>query len=74
MDRYYDLILGLIPLALLGISAILFLGGIDLTMAVPVGASVSVALIGHAMFVSPPVDNLPTPVDAEPTPHFEAAD
>lgn len=74
MVRYYDLILGLIPLALLGISAILFLGGIDLTMAVPVGATVSVALIGHAMFVSPPVDTVPTRADAEPTTHVEAAD
>lgn len=56
MTGYYDAILGLIPLALLGITGVLTLVGIDLTTAVPVGATVSVGLIGHAMFVRAPVD------------------
>lgn len=59
MARYYDLVLGLIPLALVGISAALVLAGMDLTTAVPLGAVVSVGLIGHAMFVRAPVDPEP---------------
>lgn len=56
MTGYYDLVLGLIPLALVGITGVLTLVGIDFTTAVPLGATVSVALIGHAMFVRAPVD------------------
>jgi Flp pilus assembly pilin Flp len=56
MTDYYDLILGLIPLALLGLTALLTTAGLGLTTAVPLAASVSVALIGHAMFVNGPVD------------------
>lgn len=61
MTGYYDAILGLIPLALLGITGALTLAGIELTTAVPVGATVSVGLIGHAMFVRTPVDQETTP-------------
>jgi hypothetical protein len=56
MTGYYDAILGLIPMALFGITGVLTLAGIELTTAVPIGATVSVALIGHAMFVRAPVD------------------
>lgn len=59
MTGYYDAILGLIPLALLGITGVLTLAGLELTTAVPVGATVSVGLIGHAMFVRAPVDAEP---------------
>ena len=70
MERYYDLVLGLIPLALLGISGLLVLAGYGLTTAVPTGASVSVVLIGHAMFVNGPVDGTTSNV----TDGFEPAD
>ena len=54
MTRYYDYVLGLIPAVLLGVTAILFLAGVQLTMAVPVGAGASVLVIGHALFVNVP--------------------
>lgn len=63
MAGYYDIVLGLIPLALGGIAAALTLAGIGLTVAVPIAALVAVGLIGHGMFV-----NAPT---VEPTPHPE---
>jgi hypothetical protein len=56
MTGYYDLVLGLIPVALLGLTAALTAAGLGLTTAVPVAASVPVALIGHAMFVNAPAD------------------
>ena len=64
MAGYHDLVLGLIPITLLGISAGLVLGGLSLTTAVPTGAGVAVLLIGHAMFVRGPVDE--APVDEAP--------
>ena len=54
MAQYYDLILGLIPLALGGITTVLVAFGVSLTAAVPLAAAVSVALIGHGMFVRSP--------------------
>jgi len=54
MTRYYDYVLGLIPAVLFGLTAILFLAGVQLTMAVPVGAGAAVLVIGHALFVNVP--------------------
>ncbi|MFB6073662.1 MAG: hypothetical protein ABEJ89_01470 [Haloarculaceae archaeon] len=56
MAHYYDFVLGLIPLALAGITAALVVAGVSLTMAVPMASVVSVGLIGHAMFVRTPTD------------------
>lgn len=64
MTSYYDMILGLIPVALFGIAGTLALLGIQITLAVPVAASVSVALIGHALFVNQPEE--PTRTTAVP--------
>lgn len=55
MTTYYDIVLALIPLTLLGASAVLVGVGLSLTAAVPIAASLSVLLIGHAMFVRSPV-------------------
>ncbi|MFB6172799.1 MAG: hypothetical protein ABEJ23_09715 [Haloarculaceae archaeon] len=63
MTGYYDLVLGLIPLALASITAALTFVGLGLTTAVPLAALVSAGLIGHAMFVRAPVD---APVVREP--------
>jgi hypothetical protein len=63
MTGYYDLILGLIPLAMVGITGGLLVAGFELTTAIPIASVVAVALIGHAMFIRSPVD--PTP-DTEP--------
>jgi len=59
MAGYYDLILGLIPLALLGISVVLHVGGVAVTAAVSVAGLVTTALIAHAMFVRTPVRSPP---------------
>ncbi|WP_436928419.1 hypothetical protein [Halosimplex halobium] len=59
MTGYYDLVLGLIPLALGGIAALLAAFGFALTTAIPVASVVAVGLIGHAMFVNGPVDSAP---------------
>ena len=54
MAGYYDVVLGLIPIALLGITAALTVVGLSLTTAVPVAALTAIGLIGHAMFVNGP--------------------
>jgi hypothetical protein len=67
MPGYYDYVLGVIPLALFGITGSLSLFGLALTEAVPLAAGVAVLVIGHAMFLKPPV---PATTAAEtPTPH-----
>ena len=58
MTGYYDVVLGLIPVALLGITAALTVVGVSLTMAVPLGAVAASVLIGHAMFVNAPIDSV----------------
>jgi hypothetical protein len=60
MTGYYDYVLGLIPLTLLGITGLLTALGWGITAAVPVGATSATLLIGHAMFVRAPVA-APTP-------------
>ncbi|WP_226012747.1 hypothetical protein [Halomicrobium salinisoli] len=56
MTGYYDVVLGLIPLALAGISVALWSLGLEWTVAIPLASVVAVGLIGHAMFVRTPVD------------------
>ena len=65
MTGYHDYVLGLIPAALLGITALLALVGFPLQVAVPVGGGVSSLLIAHAMFVRGP--GSVTPVATETT-------
>ncbi|MDS0281519.1 hypothetical protein [Haloarcula onubensis] len=67
MTGYYDIVLGLIPLAMAGITGSLVLAGFALTTAIPLASVVAVGLIGHAMFVNAPVDPVPTEtVQSEP--------
>lgn len=68
MTGYYDIILGLIPLAMAGITGTLLIAGFALTTAIPLASVVAVGLIGHAMFVRAPVDPVPATdaVPAEP--------
>ncbi len=56
MVPYYDLVLGLIPLALFGTTAALVAAGFGLTVAAPVGGVLSALLVGHALFVRGPGD------------------
>jgi len=74
MARYYDLVLGLIPLALGGIAAALTAAGFALTTAVPLASAVAVGLMGHAMFVNGPVEaGDEAPARSEPA-SFQSAD
>jgi len=71
MTDYYDLVLGIIPLALGGVAAVLTVLGIPLTTSVGLAGGLSVGVIGHAMFVNAPVDG-PSTTDA-PTTNAPAA-
>ncbi|ERH07619.1 MAG: hypothetical protein J07HN4v3_03265 [Halonotius sp. J07HN4] len=62
MVQYYDYVLGMIPLVLVGLTALLSAAGFELTAAIPVGAGVAALIIGHALFV-----NMPTQPTAEST-------
>lgn len=55
MTEYYDVVLGLIPIALIGITLSLLGLGLEPTIAVPTASLAAVGLIGHAMFVRSPV-------------------
>jgi hypothetical protein len=57
MTGYYDIVLGLIPITLLGISGVLVGFGLDLTTAVPLASVVAVGVIGHSLFVNGPVSD-----------------
>ncbi|KTG08329.1 hypothetical protein AUR64_19025 [Haloprofundus marisrubri] len=59
MTGYYDYVLGLIPLVLFGVTAILTTAGVGLTTAVPIAAIGSVGIMGHALFVNGPVESQP---------------
>ncbi|EMA47565.1 hypothetical protein [Halococcus saccharolyticus] len=75
MAQYYDYVLGLIPLALGGITALLAAIGVSITVAVPLAASVAVALIGHGMFVrAPGAEPAPAPAPRADVSSFESAD
>ncbi|WP_331234463.1 hypothetical protein [Natronorarus salvus] len=51
MTQYHDLVLLFIPLALFGVAGPLTLAGVSLSIAVPIGASLAIAIMAHALFV-----------------------
>ncbi|WP_144921952.1 hypothetical protein [Halorubrum salsamenti] len=55
MTGYYDYVLGLIPAALIGVTAFLNLIGLSLTAALPGGALAAGIIMAHAVFVKAPV-------------------
>lgn len=61
MTGYYDIVLGLIPLSLAGLTALFFVGGMSLSASVPLASVVSLGLMGHAMFVNGPVASPTSP-------------
>ena len=63
MTGYYDYVLGAIPLALLGGTGLLSATGISLSAAVPLAALLAVLVIGHALFVNAPTDDVDVAVD-----------
>lgn len=58
MTGYYDYVLGLIPAALIGVTAVLNLVGLSLTAALPGGALAAGIIMSHAMFVRNPVTDV----------------
>jgi hypothetical protein len=60
MTGYYDLILVLIPAALLGVGGTLLLAGIPQPVAVSLAGTAAVGMIGHAIFVNGPVASTPS--------------
>ena len=58
MTGYYDYVLGAIPLALLGGTGLLSVVGVSLTTAIPLAATIAVLVIGHALFVNAPTDDV----------------
>ncbi len=60
MTEYHDLVLLFIPLTLFGVSGPLALGGVTLSIAVPVGATIAIGIMAHALFVRARRDH-PTP-------------
>jgi len=55
VKNYYDYILVLIPLTMITIPVFLITIGMNITTAIPIGATICLALIGHAMFINDPV-------------------
>ena len=70
MAQYYDYVLGVIPLLLVGLTGILSVAGLAFTAALPVGAGVAALVIGHALFVNIPPQ--PTAESTEPTQRVKA--
>jgi len=68
MTRYYDYVLGLIPAAMGGVTLLLFISGIQLTVAVPAGAATAALIIAHALFVNVPgeVESITEPQSNRP--------
>jgi hypothetical protein len=75
MTGYYDIVLGLIPLSLIAVTGVLSVVGFSVTSAVPLAATIPVALIGHALFVNSPVDDTQSPTETvESSNSFDPAD
>ncbi|AGN02856.1 hypothetical protein L593_14600 [Salinarchaeum sp. Harcht-Bsk1] len=56
MTGYYDLILALIPIALLGIGGALLVAGVPQSVAVSLAGTTAFGMMGHAIFVNGPVE------------------
>lgn len=54
MTGYYDAILGVIPLALVGVTGALTFAGVGVSLSVTIAALVAIGFIGHALFVRAP--------------------
>ncbi len=68
MTTYYDVVLGVIPLtfvAVIGVSATV---GTDLVITLTAGSVLAAGLVGHALFVNPPITHPPTATDRQATP------
>ncbi len=55
MMTYYDVVLGLIPAMFISAFLLYFITGLSWTVTIPSAATVSALVIGHALFVNPPI-------------------
>jgi len=68
MIGYYDIVLGAVPVTLLGVAGALYGAGVDLFVAVPLAAGLAALVIGHGLFVNAPVSDDVEVGAAEPAP------
>jgi hypothetical protein len=62
MMKYYDIVLGLIPVTFISAFLLYLATGLPWTITVPSAAALSALIIGHALFVNPPTaDPHPSP-------------
>jgi hypothetical protein len=54
MTGYYDVVLGLIPVSLAGLTLLLVAAGMSLSVSIPLASVATLGLMGHAMFVNGP--------------------
>jgi uncharacterized membrane protein len=54
MTDYYDIVLGLIPVSLAGLTALLASAGMSLSVSISLASTVALGVIGHAMFINGP--------------------
>lgn len=66
MTGYYDIVLGVIPLSLAGLTALLLTAGMSISVAVPLASVVAIGVMGHAMFINAPVGT-PSPTQHRPS-------
>lgn len=59
MTRYYDIILGSIPIVLFGIPGFFHLVGHQLTAGILIGGLGAAGLVGHALFIKSPTEPKP---------------
>ncbi len=71
MTGYYDIILGLIPVSFVGLTALLLIAGMSLTVSIPLASLVTLGVIGHAMFINAPRDP-PTTDETKTTTNTES--
>jgi hypothetical protein len=70
MSSYYDALLAALPLSLIGLAGGLYAVGVDLTVALTLGAVVATALTAHGLFVNDPASVTERHAD----PGYESAD
>lgn len=77
MTEYYDRILGLIPLSLIGLGVGLQVVGMPQEAALIIGGFVAVGMTADALFVNAPVEQRPskgTPGTQQPPTKIQTAD
>lgn len=54
MTEYYDIILGLIPVSLAGLTGLFVTAGMSVLLSLALASVATLGLMGHAMFVNAP--------------------